>query len=65
MNPISVSAARRGGFTVCRRVGLSLASIRTKKLSFNEPSVRPMLKSLVTGLHIKPEAIRVRRCWFF
>ena len=60
MHPISVSAARRaGGFTVCRQVDLSLASIRTKKFSCNEPSVERMLKCLVTGSLIKPEAIRV------
>ena len=55
----------RGGFTVFRRVGLSLVSTRTEKLSFNESSVEHMLKCLVTGSRVKPEAIRVRRFWFF
>ena len=53
------------GFTVCSRVGLSLASPRTDKLRFKESSVDRMLKCLVTGTRIKPKAIRVRRFWFF
>ena len=53
------------GFTVCRRVGPSLASPRTEKLRFKESSVDKMLKCLVTGVRIKPKAIRVRRFWFF
>ena len=53
------------GYTVCRRVGMSAGSSRTEKLRFKEASIDGMLKCLVTGLRIKPRAIRVRRFWFF
>lgn len=53
------------GYVVCRRVGLSASSPKTQKLSFKESRVEHMLKCLVTGVRIKPRAIRVRRFWFF
>lgn len=53
------------GYAVCRRVGLSASSPKIDKLKFKEASVDHMLKCLVTGLRIKPSAIRRRRFWFF
>ena len=53
------------GYAVCRRVALSSSSAKTEKLRFKESSVEHMLKCLVTGVRIKPKAIRVRRFWLF
>ena len=53
------------GYAVWRRVGLTSSSARTEKLRFKESSVEHMMKCLVTGVRVKPKAIRVRRFWFF
>lgn len=53
------------GYVICRRVGMSAASPRTEKLRFKEACIDRMLKCLVTGVRIKPSAIRMRRFWVF
>ena len=52
------------GYLVSRRVGQAWSG-GEQKWKFKASGIEQMLKCLVTGVRIKPRAVRVRRFWFF
>ena len=52
------------GYRVTRRKGQSRSGA-TDQWRFNEARIEYLLRCLVTGVRIKPKALRVRRFWLF